>query len=85
MKLDPLGIIKPQKHPISKIDAFCIGIEVIEYIQKKELSLEETRQILYTAEELINMYLEFNRDQTYNSQIDIETLCRAYSRKMKEK
>ena len=81
MKLDPLGIIKPQKHPISKIDAFYIGIEVIEYIQKKEMSLEETRTILHAAEELLDMYIDFGLDKMFASQIDMEILRRAFSRK----
>lgn len=79
--MDPLGIIKPKKHPISKKDAYFIGIEVIEEIQKKEFSLEETRTILHAAEELLDMYLEFARDKMYKSQIDIETLHWAFSRK----
>lgn len=81
MKLDPLGIIKPQKHPIPKRDAFYIGIEVIEYIQKKEMSLEETRTILHAAEELLDMYIDFGRDKMFVSQIDMEILRRAFSRK----
>lgn len=81
MKMDPLGIIKPQKRPIPKRDAYYIGIEVIECIQKKEMTLEDTRAILHAAGELLDMYIDFGRDKMFTSQIDMETLRRAFSRK----